>query len=112
MAPRNWWAESTDQQGAPGMRALVVSSDDWEHAARELAASRARLLAMWASHSGSAAAPPTVHAAYLIASGALLLHLPLLDPEIAGSMNDNGFHGLFPQRARRGYRLIVIPPST
>ena len=26
--------------------------------------------------------PPTVHAAYLIASGALLLHLPLLDPDL------------------------------
>jgi Ni,Fe-hydrogenase III large subunit/Ni,Fe-hydrogenase III component G len=81
MAPRNWWAESHEQRGAPGMRTLVVSSDDWEHAARELAATGARLLAMWASHSDRAATPPAVYAAYLIDSGALLLHLPLLDSD-------------------------------
>src|SRR5215469_3209762 len=82
MGARNWWAESHEQQGAPGMRTLVVSSDDWVQAARELAASGARLLAMWASHSGGAATSPTVHAAYLIDSGALLLNLPLLAPDM------------------------------
>ena len=73
MTPRNWWAGSSEQPGAPGVRALSVSSDDWSQAARELAARGARLLALWASHSGHE--PPKVHAAFLIDSGALLLSL-------------------------------------
>jgi Ni,Fe-hydrogenase III large subunit len=73
MTPRNWWAGSNEQPGAPGVRALSVSSDDWSQAAHELAARGARLLALWASHSGHE--PPKVHAAFLIDSGALLLSL-------------------------------------
>ena len=36
---------------------------------------------MWASHGTRAGAPPTLHAAYLIDAGALLLNLPLLNPD-------------------------------
>jgi Ni,Fe-hydrogenase III large subunit len=79
MAPRDWWAESVAQVGAPGARALTVSSEDWTRAARELAAGGARLLALWASRGERAA--PTVHAACLIDSGALLLSLRLADAD-------------------------------
>ena len=79
MAPRNWWAESLEQPGAPGVRTLTVSSADWSDATQEIAASGARLLAMWASHAERA--PPAVRAVFLIDSGALLLNLPLTDPE-------------------------------
>ena len=75
MTPRNWWAESGEQPGAPGVRVLTVSSDDWSRAARELAAAGARLLALWASC--AAHKPPEVHAAYLIDCGAVLLKLPV-----------------------------------
>ena len=77
MTPRNWWAASTEQPGAPGVRGLTVSADDWNQAAQELAAGGARLLALWASHDGHKL--PVVRAAFLIDSGALLLNLPLTD---------------------------------
>jgi Ni,Fe-hydrogenase III large subunit len=79
MAPRNWWAEGREQSGTPGMRTVTVSSEDWSRATQEIGASGARLLAMWASHAERA--PPAVRAAFLIDSGALLLSLPLADPE-------------------------------
>src|SRR5689334_1868376 len=79
MTPRNWWAESREQPGAPGLRALSVSPDAWSQAARELAAGGARLLALWATRIGHE--PPEVHAAFLIDSGALLLHLPMADAD-------------------------------
>ena len=75
MAQRDWWAESLQQVGAPGTRALAVSSENWTRAARELAADGARLLAMWAS--GRERVAPTVHAAFLVDSGVLLLSLQL-----------------------------------
>ena len=78
MAPRNWWAESLEQPGAPGLRALTVSREDWSHAAEQLAAGGARLMAIWATRTEPA--PPAVRAVFLIDSGALLLSLPLADP--------------------------------
>jgi len=78
VTPRNWWAESAEQPGAPGVRALAVSTEDWTRAAAELAAGGARLLAMWASRTES---PRTVHAAFLLDSGALLLNLSLAGAE-------------------------------
>src|SRR6516225_677946 len=77
MAPRDWWTEAHEQPGAPGVRALTVSNEDWMRAAEELAAARARLLAMWAARTGPAVA--TVRAAFLMDSGAVLLNLPLAD---------------------------------
>jgi Ni,Fe-hydrogenase III large subunit len=60
------------------MRALTVASAEWSQAAQDLAASGARLLAMWASQAERA--PGNIRAAFLIDSGALLLSLPLADP--------------------------------
>src|SRR5215471_13852036 len=77
MTPRDWWAESREQPGPPGVRALTVSSDDWSRAAQELATGGARLLALWASRTGHG--PPKVYAAFLLGSGALLLDLPMTD---------------------------------
>src|SRR6516162_1652231 len=79
MTPQNWWAESAEQLGAPGLRALTVSSDDWSRVAQELAAGGARLLALWASRAGPE--PPEVHAVFLTNSGALLLNLPMTDAD-------------------------------
>src|SRR6516165_8695021 len=77
MAARDWWTEAHGQPGAPGVRALTVSEEDWLRAAEELAAARARLLAMWAARTGQGVA--TVRAAFLLDSGAVLLNLPLAD---------------------------------
>jgi Ni,Fe-hydrogenase III large subunit len=79
MAPRDWWAESTGLPGAPGLRALTVSSEEWTDAAQEFAAHRARLMAMWASRTEYAS--PTAHAVFLNDSGALLLNLPVTDTD-------------------------------
>jgi Ni,Fe-hydrogenase III large subunit len=94
MAVRDWWARSRAQAGAPGVRALNISSEDWDRAAKDLAAEGARLVAMWGSRGGQEG--PTVHAAFLIDSGALLLNLRLADPNAC-------YHGLqerFPSAAR------------
>jgi Ni,Fe-hydrogenase III large subunit len=79
MTPRDWWAESLEQGGAPGVRALAVSSADWMRAAQELAAAGARLVAMWASRGAPVA--PTVRAVFLSDSGALVLSLRLADAD-------------------------------
>jgi Ni,Fe-hydrogenase III large subunit len=79
MTPRNWVVESTEQPGAPGVRALTVSSDEWSRAAQELAAGGSRLLALWASRAEHE--PPEVHAAFFIGSGVLLLNLLMTDAD-------------------------------
>jgi Ni,Fe-hydrogenase III large subunit/Ni,Fe-hydrogenase III component G len=79
MTPRNWWAESIEQLGAPGVRAITVSAEEWLRAAQELAAGGARLLALWAAHTDHE--PREVNAAFLGNSGALLLNLPMTDTE-------------------------------
>ena len=79
MAPRDWWAESLEQAGAPTVRALAVSTEDWTRAGQELAANGARLVAMWASRGERVT--PTVRAVFLIDSGALLLSLRLADAD-------------------------------
>jgi Ni,Fe-hydrogenase III large subunit len=79
MAAPDWWVESVEQPGAPGLRSLAVSSEDWSNAAQELAATGARLAALWASR--PEAAPATVRAVFLIDSGALLLNLTLADSD-------------------------------
>jgi len=94
MAPRNWWAESTELPGPPGVRALSVSSTDWSRAAQELATGGARLLALWASRDEHE--PPSVHAAFLIDSGALLFNLQVT----AADASYPGLEGHFPCASR------------
>ena len=73
------WAKSTELPGAPGVRSLTVSREEWTRAAQELSARGARLMAMWASR--TVHAPPTLRAAFLIDSGALLLNLPVTEAD-------------------------------
>ena len=94
MAARDWWTEAHGQPGAPGVRALTVSEEDWLRAAEELAAARARLLAMWAARTGQGVA--TVRAAFLLDSGAVLLNLPLAD----AATPYPGLEALFPCASR------------
>ena len=49
MPLRAWFARSEAQPGAPGLRALTVSHEEWRQVAQDLAAAGGRLLALWAS---------------------------------------------------------------
>ena len=49
MALRAWFARSDAQPGAPGLRALTVSREEWRQVAQDLAAAGGRLVALWAS---------------------------------------------------------------
>jgi len=91
---RDWWAKSSRQLGAPGVRALSVSGADWHRAAQELAAGGARLLALWAGSSEHET--PEVRAAFLIDCGALLVKLPLPDADTPYQ----GLESSFPSAAR------------
>src|SRR5262245_17939383 len=94
MTPRDWWAESVQQDGAPGVRMLAVSTEGWMRAAQKLAAGGARLAAMWATRGERLM--PTVRAVFLINSGALLLSLRLTDADAPYP----GLEGYFPCAAR------------
>jgi Ni,Fe-hydrogenase III large subunit len=46
---RRWLARSEVQRGAPGLRALVVSREEWRQVACDVAAAGGRLVTLWAS---------------------------------------------------------------
>jgi Ni,Fe-hydrogenase III large subunit len=94
MVFRDWWAQGHSLAGAPGGRAVTVSGEDWERATQDLAAAGARLVAMWASRGGLVS--PAVRAAFLTDAGALLLSLPLADPDVPYP----GLEQRFPSAAR------------
>jgi Ni,Fe-hydrogenase III large subunit/Ni,Fe-hydrogenase III component G len=94
MALRAWFARSQPQAGAPGLRALVVSPEQWRQVTLDLAAAGARLVAVWASmdeHAG-----PVIHAAFLAEQGGIVLALPMADPDLPY----RGLEDLFPGAAR------------
>jgi Ni,Fe-hydrogenase III large subunit len=94
MSPDDRWTGSVPQAGAPGLRALGVSYEDWSRAAQELSREGARLIAMWASTPSGA--PPSVRAAFLTDSSGLLLNLQLPGAEVPYP----GLEPLFPCASR------------
>ena len=94
MALEDWFSHSETLRGAPGMRALTVSHDQWRQAAQDLAAAGARLLALWASADERTA--PTIRAAFLTEHTGLVLSLPITDPDTQYP----GLEDLFPVAAR------------
>ena len=94
MPLRVWFARSEPQAGAPGLRALIVSPEQWRQVALDLAAAGARLVAVWGSSDEHAAA--TIRAAFLTEQGALVLALPIADPAAPYP----GLEDLFPAAAR------------
>jgi Ni,Fe-hydrogenase III large subunit/Ni,Fe-hydrogenase III component G len=93
MALQDWFARSEVLRGAPWLRALTVSCDEWRQAAQDLAAAGGRLVALWASHEDAA---PRVHTALLAESKGLVLTLPMADPEVPYP----GIEDLFPAATR------------
>jgi Ni,Fe-hydrogenase III large subunit/Ni,Fe-hydrogenase III component G len=94
MALRAWFARSNTQPGAPGLRALTVSREEWRHVARDLAAASGRLVALWASRDERGA--PTIRGSFLAESSGLVLSLQVADPEAPYP----GLEDLFPAAAR------------
>jgi Ni,Fe-hydrogenase III large subunit len=88
MPLRVWFERSTALPGAPGLCALSVSREEWRHAAQDLAATGARLVALWAGQH-------KVSAAFLTERRGLVLNLP-----VAADSFYPGLEDLFPAAAR------------
>jgi Ni,Fe-hydrogenase III large subunit/Ni,Fe-hydrogenase III component G len=88
-----WVALSEPQSGAPGLRALTVSEDQWRRVAQDMAAAGGRLVALWAS--GGERTAPTIHAAFVAERAGLVLTLPIADPDTPYP----GLEDLFPSAA-------------
>jgi Ni,Fe-hydrogenase III large subunit len=91
---RSWFARSELQPGAPGLRALTVSPDEWRRVAGDVAASGGRLVALWASVGERDAC--AMRAAFLVEHSGLVLSLHLDDPEAPYP----GIADFFPAAAR------------
>jgi Ni,Fe-hydrogenase III large subunit/Ni,Fe-hydrogenase III component G len=94
MPLRAWVERSELQAGAPGMRALTVSRDEWRRVAEDLSAAGARLVTLWASVGEHDTC--TLRAAFLVEHNGLVLSLRLDDAHATYP----GIADLFPAAAR------------
>ena len=94
MALQTWFGNSEPQAGAPGLRALTVSPDQWREVAQDVAAGAGRLLALWAS--ADERRMPSIRAAFLAERGGLLLSAPIPRPDLPYP----GIGDLFPAAVR------------
>src|SRR5260370_21456020 len=78
MPLQRWYARSEAHPGAPGLRALTVSHDEWRQVAQDVAAAGGRLVTLWAS--GGERTDPMIHAAFVTERAGLVLTLPIADP--------------------------------
>ena len=93
MPLRSWLARAEALSGAPGLRALAVSSEEWQRISQDLAAAGGRLLALWG---GAQYRQSVICAAYLAEGAGLLVTLALPDPDTPFP----GLEGDFPAAAR------------
>src|SRR5215470_6965428 len=84
-------ARSTELPGAPDVRCLKATLEDWQSISADIAATGARLLSLWTER-----APAAVHAAFLCDGATLVLDLELQ----YGEMTYPGLVDLFPAAAR------------
>jgi len=75
MPLRAWLARTEVLAGAPGLRGLTVSREEWTELARDLAATGARLVTLWARLEGRDL--PSICALFLTQSGGVAVELPL-----------------------------------
>jgi len=92
---RVWSALSEPQPGAPGLRALTVSEDQWQRVAQDMAAAGGRLVTLWASGEDERTVT-TIHAAFVADPGGLVLTLPIADRDSPYP----GIEDLFPAATR------------
>lgn len=120
-----WWGGARPLPGAPHVRGLGVTAEEWRQCAADVAAGGGRLLAMWASASDDGRdafeiedvresapgrqpdsdAPSSraadVYAAFLIAPGVLILELPVRRSGVPAAEHDYpGVEALFPAASR------------
>jgi Ni,Fe-hydrogenase III large subunit len=93
MALQAWFARSSAQPGAPGLRALTVSRAEWREVAQDFAAAGGRLVTIWASRDEHAVS--AIRAAFLAEQGGLVLSLAA-----APLAPYPGLEDLFPAAAR------------
>jgi len=91
---RAWLSRSELQPGAPGLRALHVSREEWRQVARDVAAAGGRLVTLWAS--GGSDGAQTLHAAFLAERCGLVLTFSPSEPDAPYP----GLEDLFPAAAR------------
>ncbi len=84
-------ARSTELPGAPDVRRLAATLDDWQSISSDVAATGARLLSLWTER-----APAAVHAAFLCDGAALVVDLEL----DYGEMAYPGLADFFPAATR------------
>ena len=97
MPVRRWWDRARVLPGAPSVRGLGVTGEDWLKSARDVAAAGGRLLSLWAS-AESGAGEAAVYAAYLTEPGVLLIEMSV---EPSGTHDHYpGLEGLFPAASR------------
>ncbi len=94
MALQDWFARSEVLRGAPWLRALTVSHDQWRGVAQDMAVAGGRLVALWASRDERTA--PKIRAAFLAERRGLVLSLPIEDTDTPYP----GLEDLFPAAAR------------
>jgi Ni,Fe-hydrogenase III large subunit len=94
MPLRTWFAQSAVQAGAPGFLTLEVSRDSWRAVLQDLAATRSRLITLWASL--DATATPVIRAAFLTEHQGLIVNLRLTE----AAEQYPGLEDLFPAASR------------
>ena len=105
-----WWNRARDVAGAPHTRGLAVTMEEWTACTGDVAASGARLLAMWAGacepesrapHCDDHAHETTdVYAAFLTDRGVFVLELPVGRAGASSGTDFRGIEGLFPCASR------------
>ncbi|HEV2700959.1 MAG TPA: hypothetical protein VGV09_04960 [Steroidobacteraceae bacterium] len=94
MPLRHWYARGTVHAGAPGVRAVTVTREEWRRVAADVAGAGGRLLSLWAGSAGHDGRP--VHAVFLGGGGGLVVKLPM----VPGEPPCPGIDDLFPAASR------------
>ncbi len=94
MPLRRWFARSVTQPGAPALRALEVSREEWRQIVQDVAATGARLVTLWASQ--AEAGDAAVYALFLTEHSGIVVGMPVTDPDLSYE----GIDDIFPAAAR------------
>ncbi|MFZ0500555.1 MAG: NADH-quinone oxidoreductase subunit C [Steroidobacteraceae bacterium] len=98
MPASKWWARARDVSGAPRVRGLAVTREEWTQAAEDVAAAGGRLISLWAARGADDQSSATVYAGYWIEAGVLLTELAM--PAEDADARYPGLETLFPAASR------------
>jgi Ni,Fe-hydrogenase III large subunit len=101
MSAAYWWDRAAPVQGVLPARRLEVATDEWLACASDLAASGARLVALWAVPAGSVASHAVVRAAIARSEGVLVAELGVRGDDASGDAPAYpGLESIFPCASR------------